>query len=98
LEINNIIGNGLAGVQLQDHATATLTGKTIKGNGVCLVERTEEELAAWTALYCSSGGFPGLRVLDHSTVSMSADSNTIEGNGKVGGTVEQVLIDGTGPG
>jgi hypothetical protein len=37
-------------------------------------------------------------VLDHSTVSMSPGSNTIEGNGKVGGTVEQVLVDGTSAG
>ena len=102
LEDNTIIGNDLAGVQLQDHATATLTGNTTKGNGACLAERIEEELAVWTearvALYRSSGGFPGLRVLDHSTVSMSFGSNTIEGNGKVGGTVEQVLVDGTSAG
>jgi parallel beta-helix repeat protein len=102
LENNTIIGNDHAGVQLQDHATATLTGNTIKGNGLCLAERIEEELAAWTearvALYRSSGGFPGLGVLDHSTVSMSPGSNTIEGNGKVGGTVEQVLVDGTSAG
>jgi hypothetical protein len=29
---------------------------------------------------------------------MSPGSNTIEGNGKAGGTVEQVLVDGTSAG
>jgi parallel beta-helix repeat protein len=98
LENNNIIGNDLNGVQLQDHAIAILTSNTIKGNGVCLVERTEEELADWSepraALYRSPGGFPGLHVLGHSTVSMSPGSNTIEGNGKASWTAEQVLADG----
>jgi nitrous oxidase accessory protein NosD len=88
LENNDIIGNDLDGVRLQDHTTAFLTSNTIKGDGVCLVERTEEELAVWTlpnaALYRSPGGFPGLRVSNHSTVFMSPGSNVIEGNGKAG--------------
>jgi hypothetical protein len=99
LQNNNITVNDGSGVQLQGHATATLTGNIIKGNGVCIVVRTEEEVADWSdakvSLHGSSSGFPGLRVLDHSIITMLPCSNIIEGNGKVGGTVEQVLIDDT---
>ena len=99
LENNTITDNDWAGVVLQDHATATLTGNTIKGNGQCKIERTEEELAAWpesrVALYRSPNGFPGVRVLNHSTITMPPGSNTIEGNGKVGSDGEQVMVDET---
>ena len=96
LENNTITDNDLAGVQLQKHSTATLTGNTIKGNGQCKIERTEEELATWpesrVALYRSSNGFPGVRVVGHSTITMPPGSNTIEGNGKVGSSREQVTV------
>jgi parallel beta-helix repeat protein len=101
LENNTITDNDLSGVQLQLHATATLNGNTIKGNGQCKIERTEEELAMWSesrvALYRSPNGFPGVRVLNHSTVTMPPGSNTIEGNGK-GSTGEQVVVDETSTG
>ena len=99
LENNTITDNDLAGVQLTRNATATLTGNTIKGNGQCKIERTEEVLATWSeakvALYRSPDGFPGVRVVDHSTVTMPPGSNTIEGNGKVGSDGEQVMVDET---
>ena len=68
-----------------------------KGNGQCKIEQTEEELATWNevkvALYRSPHGFPGVRVLSESTVTMPPGSNTIEGNGKVGSSEEQVTVD-----
>jgi parallel beta-helix repeat protein len=98
LENNTITDNDLSGVQLQLHATATLNGNTIKGNGQCKIERTEEELAEWSearaALYRSPDGFPGVRVLSESTVTMPPGSNTIKGNGKVGSR-ERVTVDET---
>ena len=99
MENNTITDNDLSGVQLQDHATATLTGNTIKGNGQCKIERTEEELATWLEakvdLHRSPDGFPGVRVLIDSTVTMPPGSNTIEGNGKVGSSREQVMVEDT---
>ena len=47
------------------------------------------------AFYRSPNGFPGVRVLNHSTVTMPPGSNTIEGNGKVGSSREQVTVDET---
>ena len=74
------------------------SGNTIKGNGQCKIERTEEELAEWPedmlALYHSTG-LPGIHVFDHSTITMPPGSNTIEGNGKVGSSGEQVIVDET---
>jgi parallel beta-helix repeat protein len=98
LDNNTITDNDLAGVIIEDHATATLTDNTIKGNGECQIERTEEELAEWPedmlALYHSTG-LPGIHVFDHSTITMPPGSNTIEGNGKVGSDGEQVVVDET---
>ena len=98
LENNTITDNDLAGVQLTRHATATLTGNTTKGNGQCKIERAEEEFVEWPDvridLYRSTG-FPGVRVLMDSTVTMLPGSNTIEGNGKLGSSGEQVVVDGT---
>ena len=76
---------------------------TIKGNGQCKIELTEEVIATWpqakAAFYRSSDGFPGVGVLVHSTVTMpfsgAIGSNTIEGNGKVGSDGEQVVVDET---
>jgi parallel beta-helix repeat protein len=97
LENNTITDNDHIGVIIGNHATTTLTGNTIKGNGQCKIERTEEELAVWSeamaTVYRSPGGFPGVRVLMHSTVTMPSGSNTIEGNGKVGSSGEQVMVD-----
>jgi parallel beta-helix repeat protein len=99
LENNTITDNDLQGVQLHLHSTATLTGNTIKGNGQCKIERTEEELATWpgaiATLYRSPNGFPGVCAAVHSTVTMPPGSNTIEGNGKVGSSREQVMVDET---
>jgi parallel beta-helix repeat protein len=99
LENNTITDNDLAGVDIDDYSTATLTGNTIKGNGQCKIERTEEELAGLLeddiALYRSSNGFPGVRAAEHSTVTMPLDSNAIEGNGKVGSSGEQMMVDDT---
>ena len=100
LENNTITDNDLQGVCVHDHATATLTGNTIKGNGQCKIERTEEELAKLeddeVALYHSPNGFPGVRAMNHSTITMPPGSNTIEGNGKVGSSSrEQVVVDET---
>jgi parallel beta-helix repeat protein len=99
LQNNTITDNDLSGVQLHGHSTATLSGNTIKGNGQCKIERTEEELARWpesrVALYRSPNGFPGVRVLSESTITMPPGSNTIEGNGKVGSSREQVTVDET---
>ena len=99
LENNTITDNDLSGVHLQKHATATLTGNTIKGNGQCKIEQPEEELAGWpeevSTLYRSPAGFPGVLVLSDSTVTMPPGSNTIEGNGKVGSSREQVMVDET---
>ena len=96
LENNTITDNDVSGVHLQDHATATLTDNTIKGNGQCKIERTEEELVEWdeedVALYRSPNGCPGVFVMKHSTVTMPPGSNTIEGNGKVGSDGEQVVV------
>jgi len=54
-------------------------------------------LATWhevmVALYRSPNGFPGVRAIDHSTITMPPGSNTIEGNGKVGSDGEQVVVD-----
>ena len=44
-ENNTITDGDPAGVLIEDYATATLTGNTIKGNGQCKIELTEEELA-----------------------------------------------------
>jgi parallel beta-helix repeat protein len=100
LENNTITGNDLSGVIIGNHSTANLTGNTIKGNGQCKIEWTEEELATWSeamvALYRSPDGFPGVRVVNHSTVTMMPPgSNTIEGNRKVGSSGEQVTVDET---
>ena len=99
-ENNTITDGDPAGVLIEDYATPTLTGNTIKGNGQCKIELTEEELATWpesrVAHYRSSNGFPGVRVLNDSTVTMPPGSNTIEGNGKVpGSSGEQVTVDET---
>jgi parallel beta-helix repeat protein len=87
LENNTITDNDQTGVLIDGRATAILTGNTIKGNGQCKIERTEEVLATWpesrVALYRSTG-FPGVRVLRDSTITMPPGSNTIESNGKVG--------------
>ena len=76
-----------------------LTGNTIKGNGQCKIERTEEELAEWSearvALYRSPDGIPGVCVQSESTVTMPPGSNTIEDNSKVGSDGEQVAVDET---
>jgi parallel beta-helix repeat protein len=99
LENNTITDNDFQGVIIENHATATLIGNTIKGNGQCKIERTEEVLVEWTeedvALYRSPNGFPGVRAIDYSTVTMPPGSNTIEGNGKVGSDGEQVVVDET---
>ena len=56
-------------------------------------------LATWSeamiALYRSPNGCPSVRVLDHSTITMPPGSNTIEGNGKVDSSREQVVVDET---
>jgi parallel beta-helix repeat protein len=97
LENNTVTDNDLAGVLIANTATATLTGNTIKGNGQCKIERTEEELAmlpeAMITLYRSPEDLPGVRVVGHSTVTMPPGSNTIEGNGKVGSDGKQVVVD-----
>ena len=99
LENNTITVNDLAGVDIYHQATATLVGNTIKGNGQCKIERTEEVLVEWTeedvALYRSPNGFPGVRVVGHSTITMPPGSNAVEGNGKVGSDGEQVMVDET---
>ena len=99
VENNTITNNDLQGVQLQDHSTATLTGNTIKGNGQCKIERTEEVLARWpevlVTLYRSSNGFPGVYAAVRSPITMPPGSNTIEGNGKVDSSREQVDMYGT---
>ena len=99
LENNTITDNEQTGVEIIDDVTATLTGNTIKGNGQCKIERTEEELATWSkvkvALYRSPDGFPGMRVLRECTITMPPGSNTIESNGKVGSSREQVSVDET---
>ena len=47
------------------------------------------------AFYRSPNGFPGVCVVLDSTVTMPPGSNTIEGNGKVGSSREQVTVDET---
>jgi parallel beta-helix repeat protein len=99
LENNTITDNDLTGFDIGGHTTATLTGNTIKGNGQCKIERTEEGLVEWDeeeiALYRSPNGFPGVYAAVHSTVTMPPGSNTIAGNGKVGSDGEQVMVDET---
>jgi parallel beta-helix repeat protein len=95
---NTITDNDLAGITVAVHSTSTLTGSTIKGNGQCKVERTEEELATWSEakldFHRSPDGFPGVRVLRDCTITMPPGSNTIEGNGKLGSSSrEQVTVD-----
>jgi parallel beta-helix repeat protein len=100
LENNTITDNDHEGVIIAGRSTATLVGNTIKGNGQCKIERTEEVLARWSesrvTVYRSPDGFPGVHVMKHSTITMPPGSNTIEGNGKVGSTREQVVVDVTG--
>jgi parallel beta-helix repeat protein len=83
---NTIEGNDLAGVCVSDKSHVSLEGNTIRGNGRCTIERTAEELAAWSEagviVHRSADGFPGVQVED-STVVYLPKANIIEENGKV---------------
>jgi hypothetical protein len=95
LEANIIADNDCVGVGMYQ-GTATLTNNTIKGNGQCHIRHTAEQRSAWHPSWTSayqSGGFAGLWVHSGSSLFCPPGSNTIEGNGKVGYTIEQVFFD-----
>jgi parallel beta-helix repeat protein len=95
LERNIVTANDLAGVAVDEKSFARLVGNTITNNGACNNEWPDEDLAQWPAHYVSAfrspDGFPGLMIMSHSTAVMDPGSNTIEGNGREGGSVHADL-------
>jgi parallel beta-helix repeat protein len=92
---NTIIANDLSGITVIRHSSIILTCNTITNNGHCAIERTAAELSSWpqaAVVAYSSTGFPGVKCREHSTLTMTNDSNTIEDNGK-GNGAEQIATD-----